>query len=96
MVRAVTTTDTLTQRVLLEAIEGGGIAHWARVEEWDGERSATIVESGGVRHSFDLDAASAAVADYLARNPEFDPGDVDADLADEIVQMSLFGSIVYR
>lgn len=96
MVRAVTTTDTLTQRVLLEAIEGGGIAHWARVEEWDGERSATIVESGGVRHSFDRDAASAAVADYLARNPDFDPGDVDADLADEIVQMSLFGSIVYR
>ena len=96
MVRAVTTTDTLTQRVLLEAIEGGGIAHWARVEEWDGERSATIVESGGVRHSFDLDTASAAVADYLARNPDFDPGDVDADLADEIVQMSLFGSIVYR
>lgn len=96
MVRAVTTTDTLTQRVLLEAIEGGGIAHWARVEEWDGERSATIVESGEVRHSFDLDAASAAVADYLARNPDFDPGDVDADLADEIVQMSLFGSIVYR
>ncbi|EME15356.1 hypothetical protein G419_22759 [Rhodococcus triatomae BKS 15-14] len=85
----------MTQRVLLEAIEGGGIAHWARVEDWDGERSATVVEPGGVRHRLDLEHAGAAVAEFLSRNPEFDPLDVDGDLADEIVQLSLFGSVVY-
>jgi hypothetical protein len=91
----VTSTDAVTQRVLLEAIEGGGIAHWAKVEDWDGERSATIVEPGGVRHAIDLDHASVAVADFLSRNPEFRPHDVDGDLANEIVQLSLFGSVVY-
>lgn len=86
----------LATRVLIEAIEGCGIRHWAGVEAWDGWSHATITDLGG--ESFDLDhgTIAPALAAYLRENPESDAREIDGYLADEFVQSGLFGLIIYR
>ncbi|TWS24989.1 hypothetical protein FK268_07060 [Tsukamurella sputi] len=86
----------LATRVLIEAIEGCGIRHWAGVDSWDGWSHARITDLGG--ESFDVDASTIApsLAAFLAGHPECDARDIDGYLADEFVQHGLFGLVIYR
>lgn len=44
--RAVHSTSELIGQILREAIEGGGVAAWATVEDWDGDVADAIVQFG--------------------------------------------------
>ena len=84
------------QRLLLEAVEGCGIRHWARVEEWDGVGRATITDLGGERFVLTVDSFLVALREHLDHNPTLRTNDIDSYFADEAVQQILFGCIIYR
>lgn len=89
-------TRAIAVRILIEAVEGCGIRHWARVDDWDGSSRAIIADLGGER--FDLTATSLMplVADHVETAGSVEPRDVDSYLADEIIQTGLFGCVIYR
>lgn len=100
-------TDEVTGEILRQAIEGGGLVGWARVDEWDGVSKARIIEAGGTVHVLDAAVAERGITALLADDGDRDPDEVDAlvsqdpdlvdgDLADSVVQFGLFGRIVYR
>lgn len=88
--------DEVTRLVMIEAIEGCGIRHWARTTFWDGVDAATLVDLGGEEYRVDLDAVRPLVAELIEREPELDVRDVDGDVADGLVQSAVFGLILYR
>ena len=88
--------EHLATRVLIEAIEGCGIRHWAGVETWDGWSRATITDLGGESFDLVLDTIAPALSAFLRENPESDARDIDSYLADEFVQLGLFGLVIYR
>jgi len=88
--------DDFVVRVLIEAIEGCGIGHWAGVQKWDGTHSALITDIGGEPYELSPAKIRPAFAEYLQGHPECEIDDVDSYLADEIVQTALFGGVIYR
>lgn len=84
------------QRLLIEAVEGCGIRHWARVEEWDGVARAVITDLGGERFVLTVDVVMIELREHLDNNPTLQPNDIDSYFADETVQRILFGGIIYR
>ncbi|MDN5758801.1 MAG: hypothetical protein L0H59_09745 [Tomitella sp.] len=100
-------TSDVTHQILRQAIEGGGLVGWATVEEWDGVANARITERGGSVHVLDGAVARRGVASILADDDYGDAEDleilssqdadcIDGALADAVVQVGLFGQVVYR
>lgn len=87
---------TPASRLLIEAIEGCGIRHWAYVEEWDGESRTVIRDLGGDRFVLTAEDADGLIENYRAANPDWDPDAIDSYTADVILQSALFGSVIYR
>lgn len=83
-------------RVLIEAVEGCGIRHWADVEHWDGSSRMIITDLGG--ESFEVTVATIrpALTAFLETDPGADLMDLDGYLADEFIQQGLFGLVIYR
>ncbi|MFC7446573.1 hypothetical protein [Rhodococcus daqingensis] len=99
-------TSDVIEQILRQAIEGGGVVGRATIDEWDGVSKARITERGGTVHVLDEAVAQRGIAEFLADDANDDPdgldaltahdGDrVDGDLADSVVQLGLFGRIVY-
>lgn len=88
--------EPVATRILIEAIEGCGIRHWARIDAWDGRSEAVITDLGGEVFDLSIATMTPAVVDLLERDPECDVVDIDSYLADEIVQQCLFGLVLYR
>lgn len=86
----------LATHVLIEAIEGCGIRHWAGVEAWDGWSRATVTDLGGESFTLDRETVSPALEAFLRLNPGAGAEDIDSYLADEFVQLGLFGLVLYR
>lgn len=84
------------QRLLIEAVEGCGIRHWARVNSWDGAQCVTITDLGGEVYRLTIEGVAPMVADYRDSGVIESPLDVDSYLADEIIQSILFGGVIYR
>ncbi|OZF27229.1 hypothetical protein CH295_21765 [Rhodococcus sp. 14-2483-1-2] len=84
------------QRLLIEAVEGCGIRHWARVEEWDGVGRTTITDLGGERYVIGVDTVLQTLREHLDDHPGLKPNDIDSYFADEAVQLLLFGDVIYR
>ncbi|WP_415974930.1 hypothetical protein [Rhodococcus sp. 077-4] len=84
------------ERLLIEAVEGCGIRHWARVEEWDGVGRAAITDVGGERFVLTVDTVLLVLREHLDDHPGLKPNDIDSYFADEAVQRILFGGIIYR
>lgn len=84
------------QRLLIEAVEGCGISHWARTVEWDGIGRAEICDLGGERFVLTLDTAAPILRQYLDTDQGWHPMDIDSYIADEVVQRALFGAVIYR
>jgi len=84
------------QRLLIEAVEGCGIRHWARVEEWDGVGRTTITDLGGERFVIGVDTVLQTLREHLDDHPGLKPNDIDSYFADEAVQLLLFGGVIYR
>ncbi len=84
------------QRLLIEAVEGCGIRHWARVEEWDGVGRTTITDLGGERYVIGVDTVLQTLREHLDDHPGLKPNDIDSYFADEAVQLLLFGGVIYR
>ncbi|WP_206487668.1 hypothetical protein [Rhodococcus sp. KRD162] len=91
-----TSLSPFAQRLLIEAVEGCGIRHWASVEEWDGVGRATVTDLGGERFVLTVDSVLLVLCEHLADNPTLQPNDIDSYFADEAVQRLLFGSVIYR
>lgn len=83
-------------RLLIEAVEGCGIRHWARVLAWDGATSATIADVGGETFVLSADTVSKALHELLVAEPNLEPLDLDSYHADLVIQHALFGCIIYR
>lgn len=98
---APTVTATTVDAVLTAAVEGGGIAGWADVERWDGRGHAGIVECGGTHHVLDAGVVRRGIELLLTDDTVADAqrdvfaGGVGGDLADTVVQLGLFGRVVY-
>ncbi|MGV9481155.1 hypothetical protein [Gordonia polyisoprenivorans] len=88
--------DLYLTRLLIEAIEGCGVRHWARVEYWDGVTTATITDVGGERFVLNAAAVGQTLCDFLVSEPQLHPMDLDSFHADVIVQRALFGCTIYR
>lgn len=102
--------ETLYRDILVGAIEGG-TGYWAITEARDYEAiTAILIEEGdGTKHEvtgetiargLDVIATGGVANKTLTTNAHLartDPGnaDVDAELADVIVQAGIFGTIVY-
>lgn len=86
----------LATRVLIEAIEGCGIRHWADVNHWDGWSNAVITDLGGETFTLDVATITPSLLTFLDQNPDCGPLDIDGSLADEFVQLGLFGLVIYR
>ncbi|AZG44574.1 hypothetical protein [Gordonia insulae] len=84
------------RRLLIEAVEGCGILHWARVDAWDGDRCLTITDLGGETYRLTVDSLAPVLLAHLRAGAINQPLDVDSYLADEIVQTTLFGCVIYR
>ncbi|WP_042939488.1 hypothetical protein [Rhodococcus sp. AW25M09] len=84
------------QRLLIEAVEGCGVRHWACVDEWDGVGRATITDLGGERFVLTVDSVLLVLREHLDENPTLQPNDIDSYFADEAVQRVLFGGVIYR
>ena len=84
------------ERLLIEAIEGCGIRHWARVDEWDGVGRAVITDLGGERFVLTVDTVLLVLRQHLDDHPKLRPTDIDSYFADEAVQRLLFGGVIYR
>lgn len=83
-------------RLLIEAIEGCGIRHWARVVAWDGTSAAVIADVGGETFVLDADTLGPALREFVLRESPSNPLDIDSFHADDIVQSALFGGRIYR
>ena len=88
--------DLYVTRLLIEAVEGCGVRHWARVEYWDGATTATITDVGGERFVLNAAAVGQALRDFLVSEPHLQPMDLDSFHADVIIQRALFGCTIYR
>ena len=84
------------RRLLIEAVEGCGILHWARVDAWDGVDCLTVTDLGGEVYRLTINALTPILIAYLEAGAIQRPLDVDSYLADEIVQTTLFGCVIYR
>ncbi|MEP9416156.1 MULTISPECIES: hypothetical protein [unclassified Gordonia (in: high G+C Gram-positive bacteria)] len=84
------------RRLLIEAAEGCGITHWARIDSWDGEGTLAVTDLGGERFQLTIDSLSPVLLDHLTDGTICDPLDIDAYLPDEIIQSALFGAVIYR
>lgn len=84
------------RRLLIEAIEGCGIRHWAHVESWDGVSVAVISDLGG--ETFELTTVNVVpfLAAYADRHGDWEPMEIDSYLADELIQEALFGGVISR
>lgn len=85
-----------TQRLLIEAVEGCGIRHWARIDDWDGVGSLAITDLGGEMYRLTADELTPMLSAYRGVGTIERPLDIDGYLADEIIQSTLFGGIIYR
>ncbi|ACY22618.1 hypothetical protein Gbro_3421 [Gordonia bronchialis DSM 43247] len=88
--------DEYVARLLIEAIEGCGIRHWAHIRSWDGATTATITEVGGDTFVLDAETVGPASHDFLIREPHVRPLDLDSFHADVIIQSALFDCVIYR
>ncbi|MEE4021902.1 hypothetical protein V1Y59_02335 [Gordonia sp. PKS22-38] len=88
--------ERFARRLLIEAVEGCGIRHWARIDAWDGVGCARITDLGGETFELNVENLSSALVVHLDDNTPRYPLDVDSYLADEIVQTMLFGVVIYR
>jgi len=90
--------DTFVTRLLIEAVEGCGIRHWARIDSWDGATAADITDLGGETFRLDAGTIGPTLDNFVAGGPRREPLDVDSyiDIADEIIQTALFGCVIYR
>lgn len=86
----------LLERLLIEAVEGCGIRHWARVDHWDGRRSVTIMDIGGEGYLLTEESLAPVLLRQVDAGVISEPLDIDSYLADEIVQTALFGCVIYR
>jgi hypothetical protein len=84
------------RRLLIEAVEGCGVLHWARVDAWDGRHCLTITDVGGEAYRLTVDNLAPAALTHLKAGTINHPLDVDSYLADEIIQTTLFGCVIYR
>ncbi|ROZ89042.1 hypothetical protein [Gordonia sp. OPL2] len=87
---------SVVQRLLIEAVEGCGVRHWARIDDWDGSSAVLLTDLGGQRYRLTVDSLSPAVIAHIAECAISDPLEVDSYLADEIIQSTLFGAVIYR
>lgn len=90
------TFDLYVSRLLIEAIEGCGVRHWARVEYWDGATSAILTDVGGERFVLNASAVGQTLRDFLVSEPHLRPMDLDSFHADVVIQQALFGCTIYR
>lgn len=88
--------EQLATRVLIEAVEGCGIRHWAGVDEWDGWTRARITDLGGEGFVVDRATVTPPLVAHLRVHPDLDQREIDGYLADEFVQLGLFGLVIYR
>ena len=88
--------DLFGQRLLIEAIEGCGIRHWAHVDEWDGESCAVITDVGGESYRLTVDNVMPGLVRYLREDAVREPLEIDSYIADEVIQTALFGHVIYR
>ncbi|MBD0023833.1 hypothetical protein GII33_21315 [Gordonia pseudamarae] len=88
--------DRFVTRLLIEAVEGFGIRHWARIDSWDGAAAARITDVSGETFHLDADTVGPVIGDFIAIEHLRKPLDLDAYLADEIIQTALFGFVIYR
>ncbi|MDJ0004884.1 MULTISPECIES: hypothetical protein [Nocardiaceae] len=84
------------QRLLIEAIEGCGIRHWSNVHDWDGCGRASITDLGGERFVLTPDVVVPVIREHLDAHPNLEPLHIDSYFADEAVQRTLFGGVIYR
>ncbi|GAB08916.1 hypothetical protein GOARA_021_01540 [Gordonia araii NBRC 100433] len=88
--------SSFVHRILIEAVEGCGIRHWAQIVEWDGERRAVARDLGGETFELTLATLASELREFRSAAPEASPLDIDSYIADEVVQASLFGAVIYR
>jgi hypothetical protein len=97
----------LADRIIREAIEGCGICRWARVDHWEGQGAARITGHGGSPHVIDEQLVRRGVASILLDQRQASPDTVaalttnavdrvDSYVADEVVQIALFGQLLFR
>ncbi|MFE0748966.1 hypothetical protein [Gordonia sp. NPDC058843] len=84
------------QRLLIEAVEGCGVRHWARIDEWDGVGSVVITDIGGEVYRLTAESLAPVVSTHIDEGTISEPLDVDSYLADDIIQSALFGCVIYR
>ena len=84
------------ERVLIEAVEGCGIRHWARVDDWDGRACVTLRDIGGERYRVVMDDLITALRPLIDAGVLSAPLEVDSYAADEMIQVMLFGCVIYR
>lgn len=90
------TEQEFVRRILIEAIEGCGIRHWAGVQHWDGEAAAVITDLGGDSFRLTVENLIPLVRAHFGGVVDRSPMEVDSYLADEILQTQLFGGVIYR
>lgn len=83
-------------QVLIEAVEGCGIRHWARIDAWDGRETAVISDIGGEQYVVTVADCIPAVRSLIDAAAVCEPLDVDSYGADDIIQSMLFGCVIYR
>lgn len=86
----------ISRRILIEAVEGCGVTHWARIDQWDGAGCATITDLGVETYRLTVDDLSPVVRSWRQTDSIIGPLDVDSYLADEFIQTMLFGGVIYR
>lgn len=84
------------RRLLIEAVEGCGILHWARVDGWDGHHCLTVTDLGGEVYRLTVNNLALVVLTHLDAGAIHHPLDVDSYFADEFIQTTLFGCVIYR
>ncbi|PKZ64546.1 hypothetical protein CYJ73_16765 [Gordonia terrae] len=84
------------EQVLIEAVEGCGIRHWARIDAWNGRDSAVLSDIGGEQYVLTVADLIPVVRSLIDSAAVSEPLDVDSYDADEIIQSMLFGCVIYR
>lgn len=84
------------RRLLIEAVEGCGIRHWARVVDWDGIGCLTVTDLGGETYRLTADQLAPVLATYRDAGTIAHPLDIDSYVADDVIQAMLFGCTIYR
>lgn len=95
--------------VLTTAVEGG-VQYWCMVRQGEGDAYLLIDHEDGQRHKVNIETIargwglykgeSISGQDYgkqamLANQTNGEDGDYDADVADIVLQLGLFGKVVY-